>query len=163
MKTLLLLRHAKSDWAEEGIPDHDRPLNKRGKKDAPKVGRLLLDENLTPDFILSSTAKRARRTAEKVCEACDYRGETHLLFDLYLASPETLQRIVAASPDDFDRILLVGHNPGLEEWLELLTGSYYPMATATLAWLEFPFQQWRELTDGAQGNLARLWLPQEIA
>jgi phosphohistidine phosphatase len=66
MKTLFILRHAKSSWKEQDLPDHDRPLNKRGKKDAPRMGKLLTDEDLIPDLIMSSTAARAKKTAELV-------------------------------------------------------------------------------------------------
>jgi len=75
MKTLLILRHAKSSWKNPGLADHNRPLNKRGKRDAPRVGRLLRDKNLTPDLILSSTAKRALDTAEAAAESSGYEGE----------------------------------------------------------------------------------------
>ena len=69
MKKLLLLRHAKSSWSDDGLPDHDRPLNKRGKKTAPQMGRLLVERDLVPDLIVSSSAKRARKTAEAVAKA----------------------------------------------------------------------------------------------
>src|SRR3954463_11797950 len=89
MKTLLLLRHAKSSWKDDSLDDHDRPLNARGKQEAPRMGQLLLEEHLLPDIILSSDAKRCRRTVEKVCEASGYRGETVLASELYLAAPAT--------------------------------------------------------------------------
>ena len=88
MKTLLILRHAKSDWETPDVADHDRPLNGRGKRDAPRMGRLLRDENLVPDLIISSTAKRARKTAKLVAEASGYEGEIRLAETLYLAGPE---------------------------------------------------------------------------
>ena len=75
MKTLLILRHAKSSWKEQDLPDHDRPLNKRGKNDAPRMGKLLKDEDLIPDLIMSSTAVRAKKTAELVAKACKYKGK----------------------------------------------------------------------------------------
>ena len=73
MKTLLLLRHAKSSWNEQDLPDHDRPLNKRSQKDAPRMGKLLKDEDLIPDLIISSTAVRAKKTAGLVAKACKYK------------------------------------------------------------------------------------------
>ena len=78
MKTLLLLRHAKSSWSDPTLPDHDRPLNKRGIHDAPRMGKLLRHEHLMPDLILSSTAVRAKKTAELVAKACKYKGEIAL-------------------------------------------------------------------------------------
>ena len=87
MKTLLLMRHAKSSWKDESRDDHDRPLNERGKKEAPRMGQLLLDQHLLPDLMLSSDAKRCRRTVEKVAAAAGYRGETVLTSELYAAPP----------------------------------------------------------------------------
>ncbi len=75
MKTLLVLRHAKSSWKDSGLADHDRPLNKRGKHDAPRMGTLLAKEDLVPDLIISSSAKRAKSTAEAVAMNCGYDGE----------------------------------------------------------------------------------------
>ena len=83
MKTLLILRHAKSSWKEQDLQDHDRLLNKRGKNDAPRMGKLLKDENLIPDLIMSSTAVRAKKTAELVAKACKYKGKIVLNHSLY--------------------------------------------------------------------------------
>ena len=79
MKTLSIIRHAKSSWKDLGVPDHERPLNKRGRHDAPLMGKLLRDQNITPDLIISSTAIRAETTAKLVAKACKYKGE--IIFD----------------------------------------------------------------------------------
>ena len=92
MKTLLLLRHAKSSWKDESLTDHDRPLNKRGKKTAPLMGHLLREKNLVPDLVVSSTAVRARSTAEAAAEACGYPGEITLTDELYLATAGEILR-----------------------------------------------------------------------
>ena len=83
MKTLLIMRHAKSSWKEQDLPDHDRPLNKRGEKDAPRMGKLLKDEDLIPDLIMSSSAVRAKKTAELVVKTCKYKGKIVLNHSLY--------------------------------------------------------------------------------
>lgn len=75
MKRLLILRRAKSDWKDPDLPDHDRPRNKRGRHDAPLMGKLLKDEDLKPDLIVSSPATRAKKTAELVAKRCKYKGE----------------------------------------------------------------------------------------
>ena len=75
MKTLLILRHAKSSWKDLELPDQDRPLNKRGRHDAPRMGKLLKQEDLIPDHIVSSTALRAKKTAELVAKSCKYKGD----------------------------------------------------------------------------------------
>src|SRR5215510_9473869 len=99
MKTLLLLRHAKSSWKDSDLDDHDRPLNQRGKRDAPRMGQLLKDEQLVPEFILCSSAKRCRKTAEHVIHESGYRGETRITGDLYEAGAEQLRPTLAALPD----------------------------------------------------------------
>ena len=85
MKTLLLMRHAKSSWDDPDVADHDRPLNKRGKKDAPRMGQWLAEQGLTPEVIVTSTAKRARKTAELVAESCGCQREPIVLPELYHA------------------------------------------------------------------------------
>jgi phosphohistidine phosphatase len=164
MKTLLLLRHAKSSWKNESLDDHDRPLNERGKKEAPKMGQLLLEEHLLPDIILSSDAKRCRRTVERVCDAAGYRGETVLSSELYLANPATYLKAIARQSEQTSRLLVVGHNPGLEELLESLIGRYEPMTTAALAHIRFDnLERWSDTNASTRGELVKLWQPMELA
>src|SRR4029450_11617432 len=87
MKTLLVLRHAKSSWNDPALDDHERPLNKRGRRDAPRMGELVREYGLIPDIVISSDAVRARLTAEAVAEAARYTGEIMLDQHLYMASP----------------------------------------------------------------------------
>ncbi|MRN62395.1 MAG: hypothetical protein FIO03_10205 [Nitrosopumilales archaeon] len=95
VKSLLILRHAKSSWKHPELNDHDRPLNKRGKNDAPRMGKLLQKEKLIPDVILSSTAIRASATAESVVKACGYKGEVTLKRSLYAAGAETYLQLLS--------------------------------------------------------------------
>ncbi|HZN33264.1 MAG TPA: histidine phosphatase family protein [Pirellulaceae bacterium] len=162
MKTLLLLRHAKSSWKDSEIDDHDRPLNNRGKRDAPRMGQLLKDEQLFPDYLITSSAKRCRKTAEHVIHASGYRGETRITGEIYEADAEKLRESLAALPAEPARVLLIGHNPGLEEFVERLTGAYTPLTTAALAQLELPIDRWRDLTAGVRGTLVRVWQPREL-
>jgi phosphohistidine phosphatase len=163
MKTLLLLRHAKSSWKDDSLEDHDRPLNDRGKTEAPKIGQLLLDQHLLPDMILSSDAKRCRRTIEKVCETAGYRGETILTSELYLANPATYLKVVSRLPEQIARVLVVGHNPGMEQLLELLTERYEPMTTAALARIDLAgLQRWSAIDAATRGELVKLWQPMEL-
>lgn len=164
MKTLLLLRHAKSSWKDDSLDDHDRALNGRGKKEAPKMGKLLLEEQLLPELILSSDAKRCRRTVEKLAAAAGYRGETILTNELYLANPAGYLRAIARVPEQVSRLLVVGHNPGLEELLELLTGQYEPLTTAALAHLSLEgLERWSDIDSSTRGKLVKLWQPMELA
>jgi phosphohistidine phosphatase len=161
MKTLLLLRHAKSSWAEPGMPDHDRPLNERGKRAAPRVGQLVKAHGLRPDLILSSTARRARKTAEKVAHHCGYAGEIELSPALYQAQPADCLRSLQEVSDEHRCVLLVGHNPTLEELLAQLTGQPESLPTAALAVVEFPIDTWQELAAAPSGQLVHLWRPKE--
>jgi len=162
MKTLLLLRHAKSSWKDSDIEDHERPLNKRGKKDAPKMGQLLSSENLLPDLIIASTAKRCRKTTEHVIHASGYRGETHFCNELYEAGSSTLLACLAKQSAEVVRLLMIGHNPGLEELLESLTTTYTPLTTAALAYLELPIEAWSEISDTTEAALIKVWQPREL-
>jgi phosphohistidine phosphatase len=162
MKTLLILRHAKSSWKQEGLTDHDRPLNKRGKRDAPRMGKLLRESGLAPDLIISSTAKRARKTASKVAKKCEYQGVIELTGELYLAPPQDYLRVLRNVPDDYSRVMVVGHNPGLEELLSVLTGTRTQLPTAALAQVDLPIDRWQELDGAVEGELCDLWLPREL-
>lgn len=162
MKTLLILRHGKSSWKNAGLADHERPLAKRGQRDAPRVGRLLRDENLTPDLILSSTARRALDTAEAVAEASRYEGETESRPEFYMAGPEAYFRALRALSDDYECVMVIGHNPGLEELVEALTGEAEAMPTAALAQVELTLRRWRDLSDETEGRLVNTWRAREL-
>ena len=159
MKTLLLLRHAKSSWKQPELHDHDRPLNKRGKKEAPIVGRYLKDNDLVPDLILSSTARRAHDTAQAVVDESGFSGQIDLYQDLYLSDTSCYLDILRYLPDDASRVLVVGHNPDLEELLTLLTDVTEHLATATLAQVDLPITSWQELSEATDGRLQNLWAP----
>jgi phosphohistidine phosphatase len=163
MKTLLVLRHGKSSWKDTDIEDHDRPLNKRGKKAAPQMGKLIKKEDLVPDLILSSTALRAKTTAELVAEHSKYKGE--ILFDrrLYLAGPANIVDILQEiETEPADRVMIVGHNPGHEELVRTLTGQDERLPTAALAQIQLPIENWKELEVSMEGALVNLWRPREI-
>ncbi len=159
MKTLLILRHAKSSWKDESLADFDRPLNARGKEDAPRMGRMLRKAGLTPDLILSSAAKRARKTAEAVAETCSYANEIVFTRELYAADPDTIIEQVRCAPDTAASVMVVAHNPGLELLLEQLTGELQALPTAALAEVRLPINAWAELTEDTNGQLVRLLLP----
>lgn len=161
MKTLLLLRHAKSSWKDDSQDDFDRPLNERGKYDAPRVGEVLAEHALRPDLVLCSSAKRARKTADKVLEASGYASELRLLDDLYLASPSAYLAHLKKLPNQISCVLLVGHNPGLEELLSEMTGQHRHLPTAALVQIELDIDAWQELAPNRSGRIARFWQPRE--
>jgi phosphohistidine phosphatase len=161
MKTLFLLRHAKSSWKQPEKNDHDRPLNKRGKKEAPKVGKYLKANDLVPDLILSSTARRAHETAQAVAEESGFEGNIDLYQDLYMSDTACYLDILQSLPDTADRVLVVGHNPDLDELLALLTDVTQHMTTAALAQVILPISSWQELNEATDGRLQNLWTPRE--
>ena len=163
MKSLLILRHAKSSWKHPELTDHDRPLNKRGKRDAPRMGEILRSEHLMPEAITSSTAARARATAEAVAKASGYNGKIALNRSLYAAGPEAYLKVLHELSDHYKRVLVVGHNPGLEELLEMFTGETQIMPTCTLAHVKFSIDSWIELDYKTKGQLAGIWQPRDLS
>jgi phosphohistidine phosphatase len=162
MKTLLLMRHAKSSWKDTKLADHERPLNKRGRKDAPVMGQLLVDRELVPQLILSSSALRARQTAEVVAETADYTGEITYLNRLFMAEVEELIAVLRETPDDIERVMLIGHNPGLESLLQTLIGQIVSFPTAVIAHLSLPIDSWAQLSQTTSGELIEIWRPKEV-
>lgn len=167
MKTLLLMRHAKSSFKENEIPDFERPLSKRGEKDAPRMGKLLKDKELVPDLILCSTAVRTSRTAEIVAEKCGYKGEITYVNGFYLGEPEiyleTLRDLKEEGDDDHTGVVLViGHNPGLETLLQMLTDKVESLPTSAVACLKIPIRSWKALTSDIVAHLVGVWRPREI-
>lgn len=161
MKTLLLMRHAKSSWKNQALSDHDRPLNKRGKREAPYMGRLLREKDAVPDLIVSSTAKRARKTAAKVLLEMGGDAVIELHSELYDATPAACLAVLNGLYHDDDCVLLVGHNPCSEELLAALTRQTRALPTAAVARIELAITSWRDLTLQTQGKLTDVWQPQE--
>jgi len=114
MKTLYLARHAKSYWKDQSIPDIDRPLNSRGKRDAPFMGEVLNDKKIRTDLIISSPAKRTKKTAIEIAAKIGY-PEKKILYneELYEASSNTLVKVIKKVDDKYDSVMLFAHNPGL--------------------------------------------------
>jgi phosphohistidine phosphatase len=166
MKTLMLLRHAKSSWADEDLDDHDRPLDPRGEEAAPAMGRLMAEQGLVPELILSSTALRARATAELVASASGFTGEIRLSEELYLAPAgvllDTVRLAVCGAGDDVSRLLVIAHNPGLENLVAILSGRPERFPTAALAVFDLDIDSWNDLELGVATRLRGLWRPREL-
>jgi phosphohistidine phosphatase len=161
IKTLLILRHAKSSWDDDSLNDHDRPLTKRGKRASHRMGRLLDEENLWPDLILSSTAERAATTTQRVTEAGSFAGEIYYIPELYGAGPHDLIEAVRELGGEADCVMIVAHNPGLEDLVQQMTGEHHRLPTAALVRILVPIEHWRDLeADG--GTLAGIWRPKEL-
>jgi phosphohistidine phosphatase len=122
MKTLLLVRHAKSSWDQPGLSDAERPLNERGKKDAPEMAARMKEKGITIDRFVSSTAKRARRTARYFAEEFGQSKEDiKLVEDLYLATPSAFESVVSKLDDHYNTVALFSHNPGITDFASSLT------------------------------------------
>ncbi|HTX79360.1 MAG TPA: histidine phosphatase family protein [Longilinea sp.] len=161
MKTLLLMRHAKSSWKFPELSDRDRPLNKRGEKDAPRMGKLLKEKELIPDRIYSSTAVRACKTAEAVAEKVDYKNEIIYLDSLYMAEPAAIVDVLKTVPDDAKCVLLVGHNPGMEGLVQILSHKVESLPTAAVAYIKLPIKSWSEFSLAVEGELKAVRRPRE--
>jgi phosphohistidine phosphatase len=163
MKYLLILRHAKSSWKQPFSTDHDRPLNKRGKHDAPRMGDLLSREDLIPDLIITSSAVRAVMTAEAAAQSSGFTGDLIMSRSLYHAGTMGFIDALNGVGDEFDRVMVVGHNPGIEELLVDLAGSYERMVTAALAHIALPVESWGRLDESVQGSLLNFWRPKDLS
>jgi len=159
---LLVLRHAKSSWDEPGLSDHDRPLNKRGRKAAKRVGELLLSRSLLPSVILASSALRVEQTIELVKQASGYDGPVHVYRRLYLAEPDTYVECLNELQDSSSPAMCVGHNPGLEQLVARHSSRTEILPTAALAELAFDIDNWGELGASTPAELLNVWRVKEL-
>lgn len=162
MKTLLLMRHAKSSRDDPSLTDHERPLNERGRRDAPRMGARILEAGQVPDIILCSTALRARQTAVAVAAGCGYGGSIDYLDALYATDSSTYIKTLRQLPGQFNCVLMIGHNPEIESVVADLSEQAIEMPTAAIAHLVLGIEQWPELNDKRQAQLAAVWRPKEL-
>jgi phosphohistidine phosphatase len=143
MKTLLLMRHAKSSWDDPALSDHDRPLNSRGLKAAKTMAKRLIDSGYKPDLVLVSSALRTQQTAEALQEG--YRGTLNLHTEsrLYEASAGEYADVIRRVAENVKHLMLIGHNPTVEWMAKALSGRYSTMPTGAYLHLEIPFS-WHE-------------------
>lgn len=162
MKTLLMMRHAKSSWKSMQQSDHERPLNKRGRRDAPVMAALLGDSDLVPELVVSSDSKRTCETLElmrPVWASLGYEPVVEIESSFYHApASEWLDRL-AELDDRFSRVMFLGHNPGAEELLMYFTSEHHLMPTAAIARFEFESDRW---SDCRAAKLLNVWRPKEV-
>ena len=167
MFELMLMRHAKSDWHSDKA-DFDRPLNQRGRQDASRIGRHLKQLNIIPDVIVSSAAKRTRQTAELVN---DYLAldDSSMKFDkeLYLAGNESLRNIIEEYASDGMRLMVIAHNPGMDDLVSYLANTALPlssndklMSTAAVAGFQIPTLDC--LTSPGMAEMKYIFRPKEL-
>ena len=157
MKTLYLLRHAKSSWKFPELSDFDRPLNRRGKHDAPMMGKRLLKRGINPDLVMSSPALRARKTAKAVAKKLNY-SPSAIRYEpqVYEASVPELLALLQSVPDQVQVLILAGHNPELTSFAnQLALCSIDNIVTAGVVAIEFPVDRWSDLSNEQPGQF--LW------
>lgn len=156
----MLLRHAKSSWSQPSLADFDRPLNERGLNAAPFMGELMASRELVPELLVSSPARRAAHTAELVRESSGANIELKFDDRIYEASPYGLMQVIADLPDTFSTVMLVGHNPGFEGMIRLLTSEDESMPTAALAVIDIDTEKWADVAPKT-GSLMEVVRPRE--
>jgi phosphohistidine phosphatase len=162
MRTLYLLRHAKSSWKDDSLRDFDRPLKRRGREAAEQIGKVLAGENLASPLVISSPAARARETTALVLTSAGLNLEPRFDERIYEADVRTLLEVVSSIPNKAQTAMLVGHNPGFENLLYHLTTDDRHMPTAALAKIEFEVESWSEVSEGS-GRLVSFVTPKELA
>lgn len=165
MKQLLLIRHGKSDWDHPGLSDHDRVLNERGLRDAPRMAEALKQRGIAPDLIVTSTATRAASTASLIAEGLGYSVDRIVKVpDLYLAPPRTILRVVQELEESAETVLVFGHNPGMHEAVNLLCEApgLEDFPTLAIARMELAVDYWGGVEWGS-GLLLEFLIPRSIA
>ncbi len=152
MKNLLIMRHAKSGWEFTNLPNHDRPLNDRGKRDAPRMGKVLLKERLVPQLIISFQRPELGLRLRKLPKCLDIVVKFPLIrctgrISAYLNA-------LRHQTSQYDTVLIVGHNPDVEHLVEILTGNTMTMPTCGLAYVRLLIERWPDLKDDKKGELA---------
>jgi len=163
-KQLLIMRHAKSSWTEEGKTDFERSLNKRGRRVAPQMATFIKDQELVPDRIISSSACRAQQTTELFADSIGI-DESNIQFVKYLyhaPAEEYLELLTRFDEPDVRVLMLVGHNPGLEELVYQLSKMYETMPTSAIAHFDLGFDEWIAIRHPFKAMLRQVWRPKEI-
>jgi phosphohistidine phosphatase len=147
MKTLILVRHAKSSWKQRGLPDRLRPLNKRGKRDAPMMGERLAKRRVEVDRVISSPATRALTTAEVIAEEIGHPWDEIVIDErLYHADADEILEVIQELPSHLDEVMLFGHNPGFTDLANTLVPHYIEMMpTCGVLQVKYDIDEWMEL------------------
>ncbi len=161
MRTLYLLRHAKSSWGDASKQDFERPLANRGRKACATIGEFIQEKGIDFDLVLVSTAFRTRETIDLIKERAKFRGEVRYDERIYEATAPQLVEIISQVDNERESVLIVGHNPGLEELLSLLTGEQHRVTTANFAKIKVKTPKW-SASLANKGTLDWLVRPKEI-
>ena len=153
MKTLYIIRHAKSSWDASNVDDFERPLNDRGKRDAPRMGKRLKEKEIHPELLLSSPAKRALSTAKKIAKVLNYaKDDIKTERNLYHADEETILSIIQGMKDKHNSVMIFSHNPGLTDFVNsLMTGEIDidNIPTCGVVAFQLDVSSWKDVTWGS--------------
>jgi len=161
MKKLYIIRHAKSSWKDMKLDDFDRPLNKRGKLNAPLMGTRLKNRKISPDLIISSPAKRAKNTAKIIAKKVKFTDDIVFNRDIYEASTTTLHKMLTRIDDSNDVVFLFGHNPGINMLAEKYVDFYENIPTCGVVEIEFDCDRWIYIEE-SNATLASFDYPKKI-
>lgn len=163
LRRLIVLRHAKSDWDTEAPTDHDRPLNKRGRRDAPRVADALANSGWTPKRVVSSDAQRTRETWKRMKRSFDRDIKVKFTTKLYHAGIHAVREVVSNVPESVDVLMLIGHNPGWESVVDALTGEDVRLSTCDAALLSIDAESWADAIAADGGwRVHRVLRPKEL-
>ena len=161
-KTLIIMRHAKSSWDNPGLADYDRPLNKRGLRDASRMAQWLSESELIPDQVIASAACRANQTASIVTNELALETDILETRDLYLSDYDAYLEQVSYLPNNVETVLVIGHNPTMESLVYLLSGESVSMPTAAIAVIQLPIDTWSDQVTSASANLVKHVFPKSL-
>lgn len=161
MKTLILLRHAKSSWDDLSVADFDRTLNKRGRESAPRMGEYFKEKNIDADLVLCSPARRTKQTCELFLEKAKLECQVHYDKRIYEADIAELLEVLADVEEPHRTVLMIGHNPGMSDLQEFLTGRFEEFPTACMAQVTLSAPIWKEIKPRS-GKLDWIARPKEI-
>ena len=159
---LILMRHAKSDWNDQSLSDHDRPLNHRGIRDAPRMAHWLADADLIPDVILSSSSVRTRETVALMVDQWSIEPTIAFSETLYLATPEAILKTVRSDACDARRLMVVAHNPGMTHLAGSFSDQIVDMPTSAIAVFQLPKIDWSELQSSTPMSLVHFMRPKAL-
>ncbi len=162
MKNLILMRHAKSSWNHPNLSDRQRPLNKRGKRDAPRMGEFLEKQGIEIDAILCSSAQRTQETLSLFLEEFTFEDEAKFLDKLYHADLRDYIDELEKLPNEIERAMIIGHNPTMSEALDFFCDEYEPFSTSAIAHIAFEIDEWHNLIENPNGKLLGYWYPKGI-
>jgi phosphohistidine phosphatase len=161
-RRLIVLRHAKSAWNTDAPSDHERPLNSRGRRDAPRIGEALSERGWVPEYVLSSDSKRTRETWKRMKTAFDGVKKVTFTRDLYHAGIDEVVQLGRKIEAEVATAMVIGHNPGWEEVVQALTGDGPRMTTCNAAMLVVEADTWKGALSESDWTLVELLRPKEL-